>query len=136
MKRTVKELDLEHDVIFPGLVPEDELVALYQAAKLYVFPSLYEGFGLPPLEAMRCGTPVIAAKSSCIPEICGEDNALFFDPYDPEDVANTMRRVWLDDGLREEMRERGLAHSRKFSWERMAEKTFAVYKDIFEDLKN
>lgn len=130
VKRTVKELDLEHDVIFPGLVPENELVALYQAAKLYVFPSLYEGFGLPPLEAMRCGTPVAAAKSSCIPEICGEDNALFFDPYDPEDIANTMRRIWLDEGLQEEMRERGLSHSRKFSWEKMAEKTMELYGEI------
>ena len=136
IKRTVTELGLEHKVIFTGLVPEDELVALYQAAKMYVFPSLYEGFGLPPLEAMRCGTPVIASKVSCIPEICGEENALFFDPYDPEDIANTMRKLWLDEELARELRERGLVHSRKFSWKKMAEKTMEVYTEALADKKS
>jgi glycosyltransferase involved in cell wall biosynthesis len=130
VKRTVQELGLEHDVIFTGMVPEEELVGLYQAAKLYVFPSLYEGFGLPPLEAMRCGTAVVASKSSCIPEICGEDNALYFDPYDSADIATTIRRVWIDDELRAGLRSRGLKHSRKFLWEKMAEETLAVYKDV------
>lgn len=132
VKRVVKELNLEHDVIFTGLVPEDELVALYQSAVFYVFPSLYEGFGLPPLEAMRCGTPVVASKASCIPEICGEENAVFFDPYDPEDMANNMRKVLLDENLRAELREKGLKHSRKFSWERMSEKTLEVYKEAIK----
>jgi glycosyltransferase involved in cell wall biosynthesis len=135
VKRTVKELDLEHKVIFTGLVDEDELTALYQAAKMYVFPSLYEGFGLPPLEAMRCGTPVVASKASCIPEICGEENAVFFDPYDPEDIANAMRRLWLDETLQADLRERGLAHSRKFSWEKMAEKTLAIYNEVIDSLR-
>lgn len=129
VKRTVKELGLEHDVIFPGLVPEDELVALYQAAHIYAFPSLYEGFGLPPLEAMRCGTPVVASNNSCIPEVCGEENALYFDPLDPEDMANTIRKLWLDEELHRELRERGLRHSRKFSWEKMAEETLKVYEE-------
>lgn len=130
VKRTVQELGLEHDVIFTGLVDEEELVALYQAAHLYAFPSLYEGFGLPPLEAMRCGTPVVASKTSCIPEVCGEDNAVFFDPYDPEDMANVMRKVWLDESLRKDLREKGLRHGRKFSWEKMAEKTLEIYKSV------
>lgn len=129
VKRTVVELGLEHDVIFPGMVPEDELVSLYQSAKLYVFPSLYEGFGLPPLEAMRCGTPVVASKTACIPEICG-DNALFFDPYDITDMANVIRRVWIDESLQKELREYGLRHSLKFSWEKMAEKTLELYESI------
>ncbi len=128
VRRTVKELGLEYSVIFPGMVPEDELTALYQGAFTYVFPSLYEGFGLPPLEAMRCGTPVVASKASCIPEICGENNALFFDPYDPEDMANAIRRVWLDGDLRKDLRERGLRHSRKFSWKSMAEESLALYE--------
>jgi glycosyltransferase involved in cell wall biosynthesis len=132
VKRTVKELGLEHQVVFAGLVPEDELTAFYQTAKMYVFPSLYEGFGLPPLEAMRCGTPVVASKVSCIPEICGEDNAVFFDPYDPEDIANAMRKLWLDEGLQADLRERGLLHSRKFSWEKMAEKTLEVYGEVLK----
>jgi len=129
VKRTVKELDLEHSVIFTGLVPENELVALYQGAQLYTFPSLYEGFGLPPLEAMRCGTPVAASKVSCIPEICGEENAVYFDPYDPADMANGIRKAWLDDELRAQLRENGLKHSRKFSWEKMAEKTLKAYME-------
>lgn len=130
VKRTVKELGLEHAVIFTGLAPEEELIALYQSAKLYVYPSLYEGFGLPPLEAMRCGTPVVASKNSCIPEICGENNALYFDPYDPEDIANAIRKVWLNEALQKDLRERGLRHSRKFSWEKMAEKTLEIYQSL------
>lgn len=130
IKRTVKELGLEQDVVFTGLVPEDELVSLYQEARVYAFPSLYEGFGLPPLEAMRCGTPVVASRCACIPEICGEDNALFFDAYDPEDIANTLRKLWLNEELRKELRERGLRHSRKFKWENMAEKILAIYLEL------
>jgi len=132
VKRTVNELGLEHNVIYTGMVPEDELVALYQSAKIYVFPSLYEGFGLPPLEAMRCGTPVVASKTSCIPEICGENNAIYFDPYDPEDIANSLRRVLLDEGLQEELRGYGLKHSLSFSWEKMAERTLGVYNEVLD----
>lgn len=130
VKRTVVELGLEHDVIFPGMVSDEELVSLYQSAKLYVFPSLYEGFGLPPLEAMRCGTPVVASKTACIPEVCGEDNALYFDPYDSTDMANSIRRVWLDETLQKDLREHGLKHSLKFSWEKMAEKTLNLYENL------
>lgn len=130
IKRSVKELGLEGDVIFTGFVPDDELVSLYQEAKVYAFPSLYEGFGLPPLEAMRCGTPVVASKCACIPEVCGEDNALFFDPYDTEDIASAIRKVWLDEKLWKQLRENGLKHSRKFKWEDMAEKTVAIYKEM------
>lgn len=135
VKRTVSELGLEHHVIYTGMVPEAELVALYQAAKIYVFPSLYEGFGLPPLEAMRCGTPVVASKTSCIPEICGEQNALFFDPYDPEDIANSVRKVLLDPTLQAELHECGLKHSLKFSWEKMAKETLEVYESVLESPK-
>lgn len=128
VKRTVKELGIEHAVIFPGLVDENELLALYQSAKLYVFPSLYEGFGLPPLEAMRCGTPVVASKTACIPEVCGEDNALYFDPYDPTEMADIIQRVWVDETLQKELHEHGLKHSLKFSWEKMAERTLEIYE--------
>lgn len=134
VKRTVKELGLEHHVIYTGMVPEKELVALYQTATAYVFPSLYEGFGLPPLEAMRCGTPVVASKVSCIPEICGEASAIYFDPYDPEDISNSIRKVLLDENLQKELRECGLKHSLKFSWEKMAQKTLEIYTDILESL--
>ncbi|MFA6024000.1 MAG: glycosyltransferase family 1 protein [Candidatus Gracilibacteria bacterium] len=129
VKRTVKELGLEHHTVYTGMVPEKELVALYQSATAYVFPSLYEGFGLPPLEAMRCGTPVVASKSSCIPEICGEASALYFDPYDPQDICNAIQKLLLDETLQKELRECGLKHSLKFSWEKMAERTLAVYNE-------
>ena len=134
VKRTVKELGLEHHVIYTGMVPEKELVALYQTATAYVFPSLYEGFGLPPLEAMRCGTPVVASKVSCIPEICGEASAIYFDPYDPEDISNSIRKVLLDENLQKELRECGLKHSLKFSWEKMAQKTLEIYTEILESI--
>lgn len=130
VKRTVAELELEHDTIFTGLVPENELVALYQEAKVFAFPSLYEGFGLPPLEAMRCGTPVVASKTSCIPEICGEENAIFFDPFDPTEMADSIYKVWINSTLQKELRENGLKHSRKFSWDKMAEKTLAIYEEV------
>ncbi len=128
VKRTVKELGVEHAVIFPGMVSEPELISLYQSAKLYVFPSLYEGFGLPPLEAMRCGTPVVASKTACIPEVCGEDNALYFDPYDPTEMADVIQRVWVDESLQKDLHEHGLKHSLKFSWEKMASKTLEIYE--------
>ena len=130
VKRTVTELELEADTIFTGLVPEEELVSLYQEANVFVFPSLYEGFGLPPLEAMRCGTPVVASKTSCIPEICGEDNAVFFDPYDPTEMADAIHKVWVNESLQKDLRERGLKHSKKFSWEKMAEKTLKLYQSF------
>ncbi|MBU0981947.1 glycosyltransferase family 4 protein [Patescibacteria group bacterium] len=130
IKRTVKELELENNTIFTGLVSEEELVALYQEARVFVFPSLYEGFGLPPLEAMRCGTPVAASKTSCIPEVCGEDNALFFDPYDPTEMADSINKIWINEELRGELRDRGLKWSKKFSWEKMAEKTLSVYEGL------
>lgn len=128
VKRTVKELNVEHAVIFPGMVSEDELISLYQSAKLYVFPSLYEGFGLPPLEAMRCGTPVVASKTACIPEVCGEDNALYFDPYDPTEMADMIQRVWVDETLQKQLHDHGLKHSLKFSWEKMAESILKIYE--------
>ncbi len=130
VKRTVQELGLEHDVVFTGLVPEEELPALYQGAKVYTFPSLYEGFGLTPLEAMRSGTPVVASKTACIPEICGEENVVFFDPYDPSDIANAIQKTWIDEELYRELRERGLKHSRQFSWEDAVEQTYQVYKQV------
>ncbi|MEK7127074.1 MAG: glycosyltransferase family 1 protein, partial [Patescibacteria group bacterium] len=87
VRNTVKKFDLQDDVIFTGLVDEEELLHLYNAAHIFVFPSLYEGFGLPPLEAMRCGTPVVASNTSSIPEICGKENAVFFNPYNIKDIA-------------------------------------------------
>jgi len=113
-------------VIFPGLVNEDELINLINSAHIYVFPSLYEGFGLPPLEAMQCGTPVAASNSSSIPEICG-NNALFFDPRSPEDMAATIERLMTDTVLYRQLVDSGLQHVKKFSWSKMARETHNLY---------
>lgn len=128
VKQAIRELHLEKRVILTGLVSEQNLVVLYNAARFYVLPSLYEGFGLSPLEAMACGTPVAASNTSCIPEVCGEKNALFFDPYKVEDMAEVLASLWEDSGVRDTLRERGFQRIRDFSWDQMAQETFEFYK--------
>jgi len=123
-KEKVKELNLTDDVIFTGLVDEEELIHLYNAANIYVFPSLYEGFGLPPLEAMKCGTPVVASNSSSIPEICGEGNAIFFDPYNVDDMAEKIEKVYRDADLQAELIEKGMAHASRFTWQITGQKIY------------
>ena len=106
---------LHKHVRFFGFVPDRTLAALYRLAAVFVFPSLYEGFGLPPLEAMASGTPVITSNVSSLPEVVG-DAALMIDPYEPDAIADAMRRVLTDEGLRADLRRRGLARAREFSW--------------------
>ncbi len=113
-------------VIFPGLIGEDELIVLLNAAHAYVFPSFYEGFGLPPLEAMQCGTPVVASNVSCIPEICG-NNAVYFDPHSPEDMALAIEKLINDQDLYNRLVSSGLEHVKKFSWAKMARETHQLY---------
>lgn len=122
-------LQLENDVIFTGLVKERELVPLYNGALMYVFPSLYEGFGLPPLEAMQCGIPVAVSNASCLPEVCGKDNAIFFNPNDPKDMAEKIFQVTSQKSLREKLIQNGLKRVKEFSWKKMAEETLQVYND-------
>ncbi len=119
-------------VIFPGLVNEDELIMLLNAAHLYVFPSFYEGFGLPPLEAMQCGTPVVASNASCIPEICG-DSAVFFDPNSPEDMAAAIEKLLTDQKLYQHLVTSGLEHVKKFSWAKMAREIHDLYLYVIAD---
>ena len=126
--KLVKTLGLEKNIVFPGLVPEEDLIMLYNAAAIYVFPSLYEGFGLPPLEAMH-GTPVVASHVSSIPEICG-DAALFFDPYDEEDLANKIEQLHKAPELQRKLVAAGLNRINQFDWKDTASKTFNVYKNV------
>jgi glycosyltransferase involved in cell wall biosynthesis len=112
-----------------GPVPAADLIALYATATAFVFPSLYEGFGLPPLEAMAAGTPVVAARASCLPEVLG-DAALFAPPEDEQALAEALRAVLQDADLRADLRERGLARAAQFSWERTAAETLAVYREV------
>jgi glycosyltransferase involved in cell wall biosynthesis len=116
-------------VIFPGYVPDEDLPAIYAGAQALAFPSLYEGFGLPVLEAMACGTPVVTSDVSSIPEIGGEA-ALYVDPLDVEGMSEAIRRVLSDAWLRNQLRARGLAQAAQFSWERAAAQTAAVYEAV------
>lgn len=129
LEEKTQTLQLENDVIFTGLVEENDLVPLYAGALTYVFPSLYEGFGLPPLEAMQCGVPVVASNTSSIPEICGEGNAVFFDPQSPQDMAEKIFQVTSQKSLREKLIISGLQRVKHFSWKKMAEQTLKVYND-------
>jgi glycosyltransferase involved in cell wall biosynthesis len=121
----VERLGLESEVVFPGYVPQEDLPALLSGARLFVFPSLYEGFGLPMLEAMACGTPVVCSNVSSLPEVAG-DAALLVDPLDVKGMAEAMNRLLQDEGLRAELVERGYRQVRQFSWERCARETLAV----------
>ena len=127
---TVKRLKLTENVIFPGLVSEKELIHLYNAAMIFIFPSLYEGFGLPPLESMRCGTPVVASRTSSIPEICGNENAIFFDPYDVEDIAEKIAMVYKDAELQGRLIKNGAERASEFSWEKMSKDTFKIIQNV------
>ncbi len=116
---TVKRLGLQDRVTITGFVDDRDLAPLYALATLLVYPSLYEGFGLPVAEAMACGTPVICSNASSLPEVAG-DAALYFEPHDVDGMAQAMRRVLDDESLRRDLRSRGLAQVKQFSWERAA----------------
>jgi len=125
----IEKLHLTNNIHFLKSVPNDDLVVLYGAASLFAFPSLYEGFGLPPLEAMACGAPVIASDNSSIPEIVG-DAALLFNPENAEDISSVMKRVLMNDSLRFSMGEKGITHATTFSWDKCAQETVAVYNKV------
>ena len=129
LPRLVEELGLAGEVFFTGYTPARELAALYSGASLFVFPSLYEGFGLPPLEAMAFGVPVVASAAGALPEVLG-DAALLVRPEDHHSLAKAMARALADGELRRELRERGLARAREFSWESTARQTIAVYRAV------
>jgi glycosyltransferase involved in cell wall biosynthesis len=122
----VERLELTGDVIFPGYVMREELPLWYGAAELFVYPSRFEGFGLPVLEAMACGTPVVTTNVASLPEVAG-DAALLVSPDDEAQLMEAMRRALTDHTLRHTLRARGLAQASAFSWERTARQTVATY---------
>jgi glycosyltransferase involved in cell wall biosynthesis len=126
LRRTADEAGVRQDVRFFGFVPHQTLAALYRMATLFAFPSLYEGFGLPPLEAMACGTPVVTSRISSLPEVVG-DGALLIDPYSEEEIAQAIARVLDDEDLRRRLVERGLVRAASFSWERSVRQIHAGY---------
>lgn len=127
--QTINELDLLPHVKFFDNFTEKELPLLYNLAKVFVFPSYYEGFGLPPLEAISCGTPVIASNSASLPEVVGE-SAILVEPNDVNGFTEAMKNVLTDESLRKQMSQKGIEQSKKFSWEKAAKETLDVYKSI------
>jgi glycosyltransferase involved in cell wall biosynthesis len=127
--KLAEDLGLVERVRFVGYIPAEDHAALYSAAAVFVYPSLYEGFGLPPLEAMACGTPVIASNASSLPEVVG-DAGLLVDPRDTDALGDAMIRLLGDSGLRAELRERGLERAAQFSWESSARRTLDVYEQV------
>ncbi len=123
------ELGLQDAVHFPGYVADSDLPELYTLADLFVFPSLYEGFGIPPLEAMACGTPVVTTNVSSLPEAVG-DAAVTVDPLDVDALAEAMRRVLVDNSWREPMVQRGLEWVRQFTWQRAASTLLTLYQNL------
>jgi glycosyltransferase involved in cell wall biosynthesis len=124
--QTVEELRLSREVIFPGFLPDDDLPFWYSAARLFVYPSSYEGFGLPVIEAMACGVPTITTNASSLPEAAG-DAALLVPPDDSSALAEALARLLGDGTLQAELAVRGRRHASQFTWDRAARDTTHVY---------
>jgi glycosyltransferase involved in cell wall biosynthesis len=129
LRRAVHHYKLHKHVRFFGFVPDKTLAVLYRLADVFVFPSLYEGFGLPPLEAMASGTPVITSNVSSLPEVVG-DAAILIDPLEPDAIADAMRRVLTEPALRDDLRERGLRRVKEFSWDRSIRRVRDIYEEV------
>jgi len=129
LRRAVHQHQLHKYVRFLGYLPEVTLAVMYRLAGVFVFPSLYEGFGLPPLEAMASGTPVVTSNVSSLPEVAG-DAAILVDPYDPRSIADGIYRVLSDERLRRDLRRKGVARAGMFSWEQSVRRVRAIYGEV------
>jgi glycosyltransferase involved in cell wall biosynthesis len=127
--RRAAELDLGEAVVFPGFIDDADLPALLSAADVFAYPSLYEGFGLPPVEAMACGTPVIASTAPCLPEVLGSA-AVLVDPYDVAALADAFDRVLGDPALRASLKARGRARAATYTWKGAAQHLLSVYQHV------
>lgn len=128
LKALTKELNLEDKVIFLGYVPDEDLPSLYASSKCFVYPTLYEGFGLPILEAMGCGTQVICSNNSSLPEVA-QDAALLFNPKSEEEILNCMLKINEDENLRKELQEKSKENIKRFSWETTAKSIYELIKE-------
>jgi len=131
LEATVEATGLSGAVHFVGYPDDDDLVWLYNKAQMFVYPSIYEGFGIPVLEAMACGTPVVCSSGSSLPEVSGEA-ALMFDPFSVEQIAELVERVLQDPEMAAEMKSRGLARAALFTWEAAARKTADIFRSLSE----
>ncbi|WP_040305364.1 glycosyltransferase family 4 protein [Caminibacter mediatlanticus] len=130
IKKLVTNANLKGKVYFTGYVKDEDIPVIYNLAKLFVFPSLYEGFGIPPLEAQACGCPVIVSNVASLPEVCG-DSALYCNPYDVNDIKEKIEVLLNNEQLREELIQKGFENIKRFSWEKSAKKII----DVIEGLK-
>ena len=128
IEKKVEELSLKDKVIFLGYVSEENLPHLYSEAAAFIFPSLYEGFGLPPLEAMACGCPVVASNAASLPEVCG-DAVRYVDPYDVESIARGIHEVLTDELMRQNLRAKGRERAELFSWEKAAKEHLKIFEE-------
>ncbi len=129
LRRAVHQHQLHKYVRFLGYLPEETLAVMYRLAGVFVFPSLYEGFGLPPLEAMASGTPVVTSNVSSLPEVAG-DAAVLVDPYDPKAIADGIYSILTDERLRREMVRKGIARAGQFSWEQSVRRIRQIYDEV------
>lgn len=116
-------------LVFPGYIPSSSMPQMYNASTLFLYPSLRESFGLPILEGMGCGTPVITSTTSCMPEIAA-DAALLIDPYQPTEIAHAMKKVLTDESLRRSLIEKGLKRAAEFTWEASAKQLLQYYQKM------
>ena len=135
LRRTVVKAGMQNDVRFLGFVPIDVLRIFYDAAKIFVFPSLYEGFGLPPLEAMALGTPVVTSNASSLPEVVG-DAAVLVNPENVFEIMRALHRVLIDQALRDRLKERSYRQAQRFSWEVSAQRILQVYQEVAGSRRN
>jgi len=127
--RWLKELELEHKVRLIGFVSQQDLPALFSLARVFLFPSLYEGFGLPPLEAMACGTPLVTSSNSSLAEVVG-DAGVYVDPHSPEDIAGGIKILLSQPELRKSLQQKGIKRAKLFSWEKTAQKILRAYHEF------
>ena len=128
---TINRLQITNRVRITGYVPSSDLPAIYAGASAFCYPSRYEGFGLPPLEAMACGAPVITSAISSLPEVVG-DAALLIDPFEIDSIQEALQRLLGDEQLRRSLRQQGFERAQQFSWERTARETVAVYREAWQ----
>ena len=130
-KDLINEIELNKNVLRLGFVSNEDLVVIYNLATVYCQPSFYEGFGLPVLEAMASGCPVVASKTQALVEVSG-DMPIFFDPQDFNDMANKINLIFENKILRESLVKDGIRHSKNFSWSKVGEETIDIYKKVLK----